>query len=170
MNFHLPCTKTKEKGDKVNITDSTCPCSATTVLEHHLSSNVAILPSAPLFTFEMADGQWSPMQCSWFLSHCNAVWEKDSISSTKGHGFWIGGTTHLLLLGVGSSWCRGAGAQNLFLCIGVIVKRFCVSSLVFLFNHMTEFCLQWMLSKPNSLANRMSCLFTWQLASWWGSR
>ena len=55
---------------------------------------------APLFTFETADGQWSPMKCAWFLSQCNLVWEKDDLASIKGHGFRIGGMTHLLLLGV----------------------------------------------------------------------
>jgi len=92
--------KTKEKGDEVNITDSTCSCSATSALEHHLSSNTSIPETAPLFTFELADGQWAPMKCTWFLARCNAVWEKDGLSSIKGHSFHISGTTHLLLLGI----------------------------------------------------------------------
>jgi len=40
------------------------------------------------------------MKHTWFLNRCNAIWEKDGLSSAKGHGFHIGGTMHLLLLGV----------------------------------------------------------------------
>jgi len=100
MNFHLPRTKMKEKGDEVNVTDSTCPCSATATLEHHLASNVSVPASTPLFAFKLADGLWAPMECAWFLDRCNAIWEKDGLSSMKGHGFHICGTTHLLLLGI----------------------------------------------------------------------
>ena len=37
------------------------------------------------------------MRHDWFLARCNKVWAKDGLSSIKGHGFRIGGTTHLLL-------------------------------------------------------------------------
>ena len=100
INFHIPWTKTKENGKDINITDSTCSCGVITALEHHLSSNMAIPVSAPLFMFEMVDIQWSPMKWAWFMARCNAVWEKEGLASIKGHGFHIGGTTHLLLLGV----------------------------------------------------------------------
>jgi len=52
INFHLPHTKTKYTGEDVNITDSTCQCSAMTAFKHHLSSNMTIPDSAPLFAFE----------------------------------------------------------------------------------------------------------------------
>src|SRR5882724_2534080 len=90
----------KETGEDVNITDSTCQCSPTTTLEHHLMSNSAIPAHAPLFTFETSPNSWSPMSWSWFLQCCNNIWEKDGLSSVKGHGFHIGGNTHLLLLGI----------------------------------------------------------------------
>src|SRR5882724_4183769 len=87
INFHIPHTKTKDTGEDINIMDSTCPCSATSTLEHHLSSNIAIPKSAPLFTLETADGQWAPMKHTWFMARCNAIWEKDGLTSVKGHGF-----------------------------------------------------------------------------------
>ena len=100
INFHIPHMKTKDTREDINITDSTCPCSATSTLEHHLSSNKAIPESTPLFTFKTANGQWAPMKHSWFMARCNAIWEKDGLTSVKGHGFQISSTTHLLLLGV----------------------------------------------------------------------
>jgi len=100
MNFHLPCTKTKAHSDDVNIMDLTCPCSPTASFKHHLIYNSDIPPHAPLFTYETGDGMWSPMKHVWFLRRCNEIWEKDRLSVAKGHSFQIGGTTHLLLLGV----------------------------------------------------------------------
>jgi len=61
LNFYLPCTKTKEKGKDINITNSTCQCSATTSFEHHLSSNQLIPDTAPLFAFKTGNGMWSLM-------------------------------------------------------------------------------------------------------------
>jgi len=61
VNFDVPQTKTKADGDTINISDSTCECSATVAFEHHLSSNIDIPPNAPLFAFETADKSWSPM-------------------------------------------------------------------------------------------------------------
>jgi len=100
MNFHLPHNKTKEKGEDVNITDSMCQCSATMAFEHHLSSNISIPNSALLFAFETGDSKWSPMRWVWFQARCNEIWAADGLSAVKGHRFRIGGTTHLLLLGV----------------------------------------------------------------------
>jgi len=37
---------------------------------------------------------------SWFLSRCNEVWSSKGLSTLLGHSFKIGGTTHLLLLGI----------------------------------------------------------------------
>jgi len=53
-----------------------------------------------LFTFETADGSYTPMQRSWFMARCNKAWASSNLGIVKGHGFRIGGTTHLLLLGV----------------------------------------------------------------------
>ena len=100
MNFHVPHTKTWEKGEDIYVTDSTCLCSPTSTLEHHLQSNKDVPTSAPLFAYESGDGLWALMRQSWFLACCNTIWEKDGLSLIKGHGFHIGGMTHLLLLGV----------------------------------------------------------------------
>jgi len=99
--FHIPSSKTKGlKGDDINISDSTCDCSAYSAFEHHLSANSKVPGDAPLFAYETADGGWSPMRRSWFVDRCNAIWKKEGLGSLKGHGFRIGGTTHLLLLGI----------------------------------------------------------------------
>jgi len=100
ISFGVPHTKTKAEGDTINMSDSTCECSAINALEHHLTSNTTILINAPLFAFETADNSWSPMKQSWFIDRCDEIWREEGLSSVKGHGFRIGGTTHLLLLGV----------------------------------------------------------------------
>jgi len=69
-------------------------------LEHHLLLNKAISSSALLFTYETGNRHWAPMKWAWFLVWCNTIWESDDLSLIKGHGFRIGGMTHLLLLGV----------------------------------------------------------------------
>src|SRR5882724_12048258 len=99
INFDIPHTKTKADGDRINVSDSTCKCSATQAFENHIVANGDIPPSTPLFSFETADKSWSPMRHLWFMEQCNEIWLKEGLSSAKGHGFCIGGTTHLLLLG-----------------------------------------------------------------------
>jgi len=122
MNFHLPNTKTKEKGDEVNVTDSTCPCSATTALEHHLSSNVAIPLSAPYSCSRwlMDSVAYAVLMVPILLQCCV---RKDGLSSIKGHGFQIGvwlttfaGCRPMVIM------VQGAGAHNLFLHIGIVVR------------------------------------------------
>jgi len=117
MNFHLPQMKTKETGEDVNIMDSTCQCSLTTTLEHHLASNSAIPAHASLFAFETGPNSWSPMSHTWFMQRCNDIWIKDILTLVKGHGFRIGGTMHLLLLGI-DPWVvmvQGSWSSNYFL-------------------------------------------------------
>jgi len=99
IHFEVPRTKTKPEGDCINISDSTCDCSATRAFEHHMEANSDVPPDAPLFAFETADKSWSPMRRSWFMDRCNEIWLEEGLASAKGHGFRIGGTTHLLLLG-----------------------------------------------------------------------
>jgi len=65
-----------------------------------MSANAAVPADAPLFTFETADGGWAPLKRSWFINCCNNLWKKHGLESIKGHGFRIGGTTRLLLLGI----------------------------------------------------------------------
>ena len=100
INFSVPHTKTKVEGDTINMFDSTCECSAINTFEHHLTSNTTIPINAPLFAFETTDKSWSPMRRSWFIDSCDEIWHEEGLSSVKGHGFQIGSTVHLLLLGV----------------------------------------------------------------------
>ncbi|KAF8220626.1 hypothetical protein L208DRAFT_1332782, partial [Tricholoma matsutake] len=74
----------------------TCPLSA---LHHHLSANLLVPNSAPLFAFKTADGSWAPMTKLWFIDHCNAVWVAAGFPQMPGHAFRIGGATELLLQG-----------------------------------------------------------------------
>jgi len=117
MKFRVPCTKTKERGDDISLTDTLCNCSLTFMLDHHLKSNAGIPSSAPLFMFETGDSMCAPMKCAWFLARCNTIWSCEGFVSINGHGFWIGGTTHLLLLGV-DPWVvmvQGRWSSQLFL-------------------------------------------------------
>ena len=84
----------------MNVSDLTCTCSTYAALNHHLLANAKVLPDAPLFAFEAADGSWAPMKYAWFLERYNEVWTCEGLRSRKGHGFRIGRTTHLLLLGI----------------------------------------------------------------------
>ena len=99
--FHIPWTKTTlQEGADISVTahpqDPSCPIAA---LRHHISCNTKLPSSAPMFTFETANGGWSPMTKSWFMSRCNEVWIAAGLPDMPGHGFRIGGATHLLLMG-----------------------------------------------------------------------
>ena len=96
INFSIPHMKTNADGVNINVSDSTCNCSAIIAFKHDLSSNSLIPTPAPLFTFETSDGSWAPMRRKWFLNQCN----KEGLTSIKGHSFHISGTMHLLLLRV----------------------------------------------------------------------
>jgi len=118
VNFNIPHTKMKPEGDTINVSDSTCECSAIDTLEHHLTSNTDIPSDALLFAFETADNSWSPMKCTRFIDRYNEIWHEEGMPSVKGHGFHIGGTTHLLLLGV-DPWIimvQGHWSSPSFLC------------------------------------------------------
>lgn len=97
----IPWTKTTlREGATISITardDPSCPIKA---LKHHLACSKSIPSHAPLFSFETADGGWSPMTKGWFMARCNEVWIVAGLPDMPGHGFRIGGATHLLLLGV----------------------------------------------------------------------
>ena len=96
----VPRTKTKPLGDSLIFTDSNCECSAIAALLAHFQTNSSIPSSAPVFAFETLDGSFSPMRRSWFLARCNDIWQRENPARLLGHAFRIGGTTHLLLLGV----------------------------------------------------------------------
>jgi len=52
------------------------------------------------FRFETKDGSHAPMCRSWLLACCNEALSSMNLNTLSGHSFRIGGTTHLLLLGV----------------------------------------------------------------------
>ena len=99
--LHIPWTKTTlVEGADISITarkDPSCPVSA---LEHHLRCNSSIPAHAPFFAFSTAAGGWAPMTRDWFLHRCNKIWVAAGLPDMPGHGFRIGGATHLLLSGV----------------------------------------------------------------------
>ncbi|GBE83074.1 hypothetical protein SCP_0501200 [Sparassis crispa] len=99
--FHIPWTKTTmQDGADISIIARAHPTCPLTTLRHHLSCNVDIIASAPLFAFETAAGGWSPMTKPWFMQRCNAVWVAAGFPDMPGHAFRIGGATELLLQGV----------------------------------------------------------------------
>ena len=100
ITLHIPHSKMKPMGDSIHITDSGYSCSATVAFDHHLASNTSIPTDAPLFAFETAGGSWAPLHQTWFLDHCREVWSSAGLNNVLGHGFRIGGTTFLLLLGI----------------------------------------------------------------------
>jgi len=115
--FHIPWTKvTLRAGADISVTarpdDPSCPLAA---LRHHMNCNTdAKIPSsAPMFSFETADGGWSPMTKTWFMSRCNEVWVAAGLPDMPGHGFRIGGATHLLLMGTPRSSRHRCSARSL---------------------------------------------------------
>ncbi|KAG1827644.1 hypothetical protein DFJ58DRAFT_672529, partial [Suillus subalutaceus] len=52
-----------------------------------------------LFSFETAEGSWSPLTKPWFLARRNEIWVSAGHPSMPGHAFRIGGAgaTELLL-------------------------------------------------------------------------
>lgn len=78
--------------------DDTCPLQAFCL---HLSITHSIPSTAPLFSFRDDTRQgWSVLTKALFLKRCNQIWTTVGLPEMPGHGFRIGGATHLLLLGV----------------------------------------------------------------------
>jgi len=99
-SFWAPSTKTSPRGEDIRWTDSQCLCSAEWAFKSHLTINQFVPQMAHLLAFETASGGLAPMRKHWFLAQCNKIWATKDFSSLTGHSFQIGGTTHLLLLGV----------------------------------------------------------------------
>src|SRR5882672_3961405 len=93
-------TKTCPCGEEIRWTDSCCPCSAIWAFNNHWKINSNVPPSGHLFAFETDTGDFAPMRRQWFIERCHEVWASRGLSTLSGHSFRIGGTTHLLLLGV----------------------------------------------------------------------
>jgi len=140
--------KTHPKGKEIHWTNSGCPCSTEITFQNHWSINSHIPPSAHIFAFETADGNHAPMCRSWFLSHCNEIWYKDGLDLLQGHSFRIGGTTHLLILGVDpfivmaqGQWCSLAFLNYWQLCEEILPTfiSFSLSSKSSLLSNMAVF-------------------------------
>ena len=76
------------------------PCSVKWAVRNHLEVNHNLPPTVALFAFENELGKHVPMTWSWFMDQCNEVWALSGKQSMTGHSFCIGGTMHLLLIGV----------------------------------------------------------------------
>jgi len=99
-SFWAPSTKTSPHGEEIRWIDSKCPCSAEWAFQNHWIINSHLPTTAHLFGFETSTGSFQPMRKHWFLDRCNEIWSVSGLSAMPGHSFRIGGTTHLLLLGV----------------------------------------------------------------------
>jgi len=78
----------------------TCDILTKWAFKNHLVINSCVPLAAHIFVFETESGSFEPMHRHWFLERCNEVWLSTSLSPLSSHSFKIGGTTHLLLLGV----------------------------------------------------------------------
>ncbi|KAK7002244.1 hypothetical protein R3P38DRAFT_3605132 [Favolaschia claudopus] len=96
----IPWTKTRlSLGDWLTSTETIDDVDAVAALEHHLAVNESVPDSAPLFAYATQSG-WSHLTRADFIARCNQIWLEAGMGGLNGHGFRIGGTTHLLLHGV----------------------------------------------------------------------
>lgn len=100
MNLFIPFTKTtKYRGDWISITSTNNDLDPLAALQNHLRINNGLPHSAPLFAYRTQEG-CRTLDKETFLARCSQIWSLDSLDAAGGHSFGIGGTTHLLLLGV----------------------------------------------------------------------
>ena len=99
-SFWAPPTKTKPHSKFIMWMDSMYPLSAEWAFNNHMKINSHTPPSSHLFAFKDKDDVFIPMCKPFFLARCNQVWAFSNLSCLGGHSFHIGGTTHLLLIGV----------------------------------------------------------------------
>ncbi|KAF9049601.1 hypothetical protein BDZ89DRAFT_1242709 [Hymenopellis radicata] len=100
LNLFVPFTKTRRyKGDWISVTASNDEINAVSALENHLSINTPV-PDSPLFWYKDSDGRRMRLDKDIFMTRCNGIWALEELEAALGHSFRIGGTTHLLLLGV----------------------------------------------------------------------
>jgi len=100
LQFKVPWTKTRlSLGDWLTSTETFDDVDAVSALEHHLFVNATVPDSSPLFAYTTLSG-WAHLTRSDFVARCNEIWSAAGMGALNGHGFRIGGTTHLLLRGV----------------------------------------------------------------------
>jgi hypothetical protein len=100
LQFKVPWTKTRRAlGDWITSTETFDDVNAVAAIEHHLVINAGVPDSAPLFAYR-TESVWAHLTRSDFMDRCNTIWTAAGMGALNGHGFRIGGTTHLLLQGV----------------------------------------------------------------------
>ncbi|KAJ6562871.1 DNA breaking-rejoining enzyme [Mycena vulgaris] len=100
LRFKVPWTKTKRAaGDWITSTETFDNVDAVSALEHHLAVNSTVPDTAPLFAYTSRSG-WAHLTRADFMGRCNDIWMAAGMGALNGHGYRIGGTTHLLLHGV----------------------------------------------------------------------
>ncbi|KAJ7469431.1 hypothetical protein FB451DRAFT_1352234 [Mycena latifolia] len=103
VQFKVPWTKTKKSaGDWITSTETFDDVDAVATLEHHLVVDADVSDSAPLFSYATQSG-WAHLTRADFVGCCSGccseIWLAAGMAALNGHGFRIGGTTHLLLRG-----------------------------------------------------------------------
>jgi len=99
-SFWAPSKKTQPAGEEIRWINSSCPCNAERAFKNHLKINCRVPSNNHLFSFGTDTGGFAPMHRWWFMDRCNEIWSAENLPTLSGHSFRIGGTTHLLLLGV----------------------------------------------------------------------
>ncbi|TFK51626.1 hypothetical protein OE88DRAFT_1644320 [Heliocybe sulcata] len=82
----------KEAGTQILLTSGSllCPICA---LHYHLTVNLQVPDSAPLFAYAAADEGWMLLTKLSFLSHCKEARDPLQLLQVSGHSFCIGSTT-----------------------------------------------------------------------------
>ena len=96
--------------------------------------NLHVLLTTPLFAFKTDSGSYAPMCRALFLNHCNDIWTAEHFDSLNGHAFWMGGMTHILLVGVDpliimvqGQWCSSAFLEYWWHCEKILPSMISIS-------------------------------------------
>ena len=149
MTFHIPYSKTKKhRGDDIQLIDIDHPTNPIAAFNNHLRCNPDIPNDAPLFAFQTANHGWAPMTKAWFLERCNEIWQSVGMGTLTGHSLRIGGTTHLLALGI-DPW------------VVMVIGRWTSTAFVLYWRKIENILPQFIGSAYDSvslLSSRMSCI------------
>lgn len=100
LTVHLPNTKMGgTTGEDVILCRQRNRLDPIDALETHLKLNPG-MPEEPLCGYLNSRGLRLALTRRKFLRRCNEVWTELGLPASTGHGFRIGGTTHLLLAGI----------------------------------------------------------------------
>lgn len=108
LKLRLPWTKVKKwSGENIYLTIQDDKSDPVTALQRHLSVN-QIPDTSILFAYKDAYGTTAMLKQN-FMNRCNEIWKSRGLSTTTGHSFRIGGTSHLLLCGVNPDIIKKSG-------------------------------------------------------------